>query len=240
MIKIQNLVKKFGTKTAVNIASLDIDHNGIIGLVGNNGAGKTTLFRLILDLLKADNGVVFIDDEAVTESENWKVYTGSFIESGFLIDYLTPQEYYALIGRLAGLSSEAINAHYERYKHFLPEESDFRGTYIRELSSGNKQKVGIIAALLHAPRYILLDEPFNFLDPSSQLVLKRILQDYVEEHNAGIVISSHNLNHIANFCQRVILMERGEVVKDLYNTGPEVEKELTEYFTSQLTEQEQP
>lgn len=234
MIEIRNLVKTFGSKTAVNVSSLAIEDIGIIGLVGNNGAGKTTLFRLILDLLKADSGEVHIYDEDVSAGEEWKKHMGAFIESGFLIDYLTPQEYFSLIGKLSGVSKEDVVAHYERYKNFLPEESDFRGTYIRELSAGNKQKVGIISALLHKPRFILLDEPFNFLDPSSQLVLKRILQNYIAENQASIVISSHNLNHIANFCQRVILMEKGAIIKDLQNTGAEVEATLNEYFVSQL------
>lgn len=92
MISINNLQKKFGEKMAVNIDHYEINQGDMLGLVGNNGAGKTTLFRLMLDLLKADNGNVVINDIDVSQSEDWKNVTGAFIDDGFLIDYLTPEE----------------------------------------------------------------------------------------------------------------------------------------------------
>lgn len=234
MIQINQLQKRFGTKVAVDIEQLSMGEPGIIGIVGNNGAGKSTLFRLMLDLLQADRGEVRMDDQAVTASEEWKSYVGAFLEAGFLIDYLTPQEYFAFLGKIADVSDQTVQDFYKRYKHFLPEEDDFTGTYIRELSAGNQQKVGIVSTLLHQPRYVLLDEPFNFLDPSSQLVLKRILQQYATEQGACIIVSSHNLNHIGDFCQRVILMENGKLLQDLNSAETDIEATLTDYFTSQL------
>ena len=94
MITIHNLRKNFGTQTAVDIENYTINQGEMVGLVGNNGAGKTTLFRLMLDLLKADTGEIIINDIHVSQSEDWKSFTGAFIDDGFLISYLTPEEYF--------------------------------------------------------------------------------------------------------------------------------------------------
>lgn len=94
MIEINNLQKNFGQKKAVDIEKYVIEQGDMLGLVGNNGAGKTTLFRLMLDLLQADQGTVTINDIDVSKSEDWKQFTGAFIDDGFLIDYLTPEEYF--------------------------------------------------------------------------------------------------------------------------------------------------
>ena len=103
MITISNLKKCFGEKVAVNVKDYTISQGTMLGLVGNNGAGKTTLFRLILDLLKADEGEVHIDHINVSKSEEWKQRTGAFIDDSFLIDYLTPEEYFYFLGRVYGL-----------------------------------------------------------------------------------------------------------------------------------------
>ena len=99
MIEINNLQKNFGQKKAVDIEKYVIEQGDMLGLVGNNGAGKTTLFRLMLDLLQADQGNVTINNIDVSKSEDWKQFTGAFIDDGFLIDYLTPEEYFYFIGK---------------------------------------------------------------------------------------------------------------------------------------------
>jgi ABC-2 type transport system ATP-binding protein len=106
--------------------------------------------------------------------------------------------------------------------------------YIRDLSSGNKQKVGIIGAMISIPEILILDEPFNFLDPSSQIILKRILRRYHNEITKTIIISSHNLNHISDICTRVALMEKGKIIKDCYNSSDFME-EIDSYFKFQTT-----
>jgi len=108
MIEISNLVKAFNKKTAVNIPSLKIEKGEIVGLIGNNGAGKTTTFRLMLDLLPADTGNVFINKMDVTKNEKWKSHTGSFIDNNFLIDFFTPDEYFTFIGKVYGLDDDEI------------------------------------------------------------------------------------------------------------------------------------
>ena len=105
---------------------------------------------------------------------------------------------------------------------------------IRNLSAGNKQKVGIIAALLHNPQLIILDEPFNFLDPSSQLAIKYILDDYNKQTGATILISSHSLSNTLDICTRVILLEYGEVIKDMKKDEEDVTAVLKQYFESSL------
>lgn len=91
----------------------------MLGLVGNNGAGKTTLFRLILDLLQADRGYVTINDIDVSKSEDWKNFTGAFIDDGFLIDYLTPEEYFYFIGKMYGLKKEEVDERLLPFERFM-------------------------------------------------------------------------------------------------------------------------
>lgn len=230
MITIHNLLKKFGSKTAVQIPELVIGEKAVIGLVGNNGAGKTTLFRLILDLSEATEGYVEIEGRNVVQDESWKNFTGTFIDSGFLIEYLTPIEYWEFIAKMNHINIDTVKNMCEHYAHFLPEENDLRHTYIRELSAGSKQKVGIVGALLHTPKLVLLDEPFNFLDPTSQSVLKRLLLEYVEANEATIIVSSHNVNHVADISKRVLLMEKGGIIRDMDKSDSNIAEELNAYF----------
>jgi ABC-2 type transport system ATP-binding protein len=230
MIAINNLIKRFGEKTAVNIEQFQIETGQMLGLVGNNGAGKTTLFRLILDLLQADEGSVMIDDIDVTKSEEWKKSTGAFIDDGFLIDYLSPEEFFYFSGRLYGISKEEIDERLKVFEHFMNGEVIGQKKLIRNFSAGNKQKIGIISAMLHYPEVLILDEPFNFLDPTSQSLIKHLLKKYSEEHHATIIISSHNLNHTVDICHRIALLEKGIIIKDLHNENNSAEKELEDYF----------
>lgn len=230
MITIHHLKKNFGTKQAVDIDCLQIDGSQLVGLVGNNGAGKTTLFRLILDLIEPSEGEVSINDKNVKGNEEWKTFTGTFIDSGFLIDFLTPMEYFLFIAQLNNIAKDQVENICERYQRFLPEKNDLQTAYIRDLSAGNKQKVGIVAALIHNPQIVLLDEPFNFLDPTSQSMLKHLLNEYANEHQATVIVSSHNLNHVADACQRVLLMEHGKILRDMSKADTDIEKELTDYF----------
>ena len=230
MIDIFQLQKRFGSKLAVDITDYKIAKGEMLGLVGNNGAGKTTLFRLILDLLKADRGHVKLNDIAVEKSEEWKAFTGAFIDDGFLIDYLTPEEYFHFIGKMYGLKKEEVDLRLRPFERFMNGEVLGQKKYIRNFSMGNKQKIGILSAMLHQPRLLILDEPFNFLDPSSQSIIKHLLRDYCEEHQATVIISSHNLNHTVDVCHRIALLESGVIIRDLQNENNSAEKELEAYF----------
>ena len=230
MIIIDKLKKNFGEKIAVDIEHYEINQGDMLGLVGNNGAGKTTLFRIMLDLLKADDGKVIINDIDVSQSEDWKSITGAFIDDGFLIDYLTPEEYFYFIGKMYGLKKEEVDERLVPFERFMSGEVIGHKKLIRNYSAGNKQKIGIISAMLRYPQLLILDEPFNFLDPSSQSIIKHLLKKYNEEHQATVIISSHNLNHTVDVCPRIALLEHGVIIRDIINEDNSAEKELEDYF----------
>ena len=230
MITISNLKKQFGETCACDIPSFTINDGDILGLVGNNGAGKTTLFRLLLDLLKADDGSVLIDDVNPAESEAWKQHVGAYIDEGFLIDFLTPEEYFAFLGKISGMKQPEVDERLQQFERFANGEVFGQKKLIRNLSAGNKMKVGIISALFRQPKTVILDEPFNFLDPTSQLVLKHLLRDYAANTGATILISSHNLRHTIDISTRIALLEHGQIIRDLPNENGSANAELQEYF----------
>lgn len=233
-IQINNLKKTFGPKVAVNIDEFHIQDGEILGLVGNNGAGKSTLFRLMLDLIKADTGRVRMQcgdaDVDVSETEEWKDWTGAYIDEGFLIDYLTPDEYFQFIANISNMSEKDCEDKLATFETFLAGELLGQKKLIRNLSAGNKQKVGIVAAMLLQPQLLILDEPFNFLDPSSQSAMKHLLTQYNQETGATIIISSHNLQHTVDICPRIALMEHGCILRSIVNANGEAQTELENYF----------
>lgn len=230
MITINHLKKQFGDTIACNIEEFTINDGDILGLVGNNGAGKTTLFRLLLDLLKADEGMVCINNINPAESEEWKQQVGAYIDEGFLIDFLTPEEYFAFLGKISGMTQQQVDERLKDFEQFAAGEVFGQKKLIRNLSAGNKQKVGIISALFRRPQTVILDEPFNFLDPSSQLILKHVLTDYAHETGATLIISSHNLQHTVDISNRIALLEHGVIIRDLPNQEASAAAELEEYF----------
>lgn len=229
-ITINQLKKAYGSKVVLDIEQYTIHSGEIIGLVGNNGAGKTTLFRLMLDLLKADEGSVCIGETEVSRSEQWKEVTGAYLDESFLIDYLTPEEYFSFVGRMCQLDHQTVDERLATYERFMNGEILGQKKLIRNLSAGNKQKVGILAALLNNPKLIILDEPFNFLDPSSQSALKRLLLTYNQSTGATILVSSHNLNHTIDISTRIALLEHGKLIRDIDNTDGSAGSELETYF----------
>ena len=233
MISITNLKKAFGETIACDIPAFTINDGDILGLVGNNGAGKTTLFRMILDLLKPDEGTVSIDNINPAESEDWKDGTGAYVDEGFLIDFLTPEEYFAFLGKVNNISQEEVEERLKPYERLASDEIFGQKKLIRNLSAGNKQKVGIIAALFMSPKLVILDEPFNFLDPSSQNVLKHVLTNYAKENNATLLISSHNLAHTVDISTRIALLEKGRIIRDLPNESGSAKTELENYFETE-------
>ena len=233
MITISNLKKAFGETIACDIPEFAINDGDILGLVGNNGAGKTTLFRMILDLLKPDEGAVSIDSVNPAESEAWKDQTGAYVDEGFLIDFLTPEEYFAFLGKVNNIPQEEVEERLKPYERLASNEIFGQKKLIRNLSAGNKQKVGIIAALFMTPKLVILDEPFNFLDPSSQNVLKHVLTAYAKDNHATLLISSHNLAHTIDISTRIALLEKGRIIRDLPNEAGSAKTELENYFETE-------
>jgi len=227
MIEIENLQKAYGPNIVLSIDKLEIRKNEFVGLVGNNGAGKTTLLSLILDLISATKGFVKSKSIKVSQTEEWKYYTGSFLSERFLIPFLTPMEFLDFIGSLHSKNKADIQAFLNENQSFFNIEA-LSGKYIRELSTGNKNKLGILASFLSKPELLILDEPFSNLDPSSQAWLKNKLMQLHKE-GTTIIISSHDLKHVTEVCNRILLLDEGKLVQDK-NTNVDTLVELEEYF----------
>ena len=233
MIQVNNLTKQYSGVTVVNIPDLSITRAESFGLVGNNGAGKTTFFRMILDLVKPETGEVLSDNISVRKSEEWKKHTGSYLDEGFLIDFLTPEEYFYFVGDLHKISKADINKFLEQFTDFFNDEILGKKKYVRSLSKGNQKKVGIAAALIGEPDILILDEPFASLDPSSQIRLKKLLGKLQEEKQVTMLISSHDLNHVTEVCNRIVVLDKGNIVHDI-ETNENTLKELEGYFSVEV------
>lgn len=237
MIQAINLQKKYNGTTVLNLAELKIEKGDIFGLVGNNGAGKTTLFSLVLDLIRATKGKVLINEIAVAKSEEWKELVAAYIDESFTIGYLTPDEYFEFIGELRGMNPKDVSNFLEDYKEFFKDEIIGKKKFIRDLSKGNQKKVGVVGALMGNPEVIVLDEPFANLDPSSQYQLRNIIKTYSQQKEKTLLISSHDLDHVADVCSRIVVLEKGEIVRDVEKTDSTL-AELEEFFTGVKKEPE--
>lgn len=229
-IRIENLKKIYNGKTVLDIPGLEIKSGELVGLVGNNGAGKTTMLRLMLDLIKADDGFVETDGQKVNETEDWKAFTGSYIDGRFLIDFLTPEEYFSFIAGVYHISDSDMKDRLAVFSTFMHDEILGTQKYLRDFSQGNRQKIGIIGAMIINPKVLLLDEPFNYLDPSSQMNIARLIEQMRNELGTTVVISSHNLSFVSDISTRILLLEKGIILKDLANTNGEALNELNDYF----------
>lgn len=231
ILRTTDLTKKYGEQVALDIPELILNEGELIGLVGNNGAGKTTLMRLMLDLIEATSGEVLSNGLDVRQSAEWKEYTGSFIDDSFLIDFYTPEEYFEFIAEVYHIGKDELQQRLESFSELMADEVLGKKKYIKAFSMGNRQKIGIIGAMLIRPRVLILDEPFNYLDPSSQIIVARLIRQMNQELGTTVLISSHNLNSIADICQRILLLEKGKLIKDLSNEpGSHAFEELEEYF----------
>lgn len=227
LIQFQNITKRYGDITVLDIESLSISSGECIGLVGNNGAGKTTAFSLLLDLIKATDGLVLSKGEDVSKDESWKSFTGAFIDETFLIDFLTPEEYFQFIAGLHNWSDGDLSSFLDQFEEFFNGEVLGQKKYNRDLSKGNQKKVGIVGALIGNPEIVILDEPFASLDPTSQNRLKNLIKSRIENHT--FLISSHDLNHVADVSSRILVLEKGKVIMDEIKSEETVEK-MTRYF----------
>lgn len=233
MIITSNLSKTYNSNTVLNIESLEIPKGQSFGLVGNNGAGKTTYFSLLLDLIQPTSGYIKNNNVCVHESEDWKPFTSAFIDETFLIGYLTPEEYFYFIGELRGQNKADVDALLAQFEDFFHGEILQQKKYLRDLSKGNQKKAGIVAALIGHPEVIILDEPFANLDPTTQIRLKHILRDLAKTKGVTVLVSSHDLSHVTDVCERIVVLEKGKVVKDI-ETNPATLKELEAHFSGVL------
>lgn len=229
MITINDISKKYGQNTVLKIANLEIPKGQSFGLVGNNGAGKTTLFSLLLDLIQPTTGHIENNGVTVHESEDWKPFTSSFIDESFLIGYLTPEEYFYFIGDLRGQNKSDVDALLAQFEDFFHGEILNQKKYLRDLSKGNQKKAGIVASFIGNPDVIILDEPFANLDPTTQIRLKGIIKKLSEDNKVTVLVSSHDLMHVTEVSDRIVVLNKGEVVRDI-ETSEATLKELETFF----------
>ena len=202
-IKIQNLVKQYGKNTVLDIPELTIHSGELVGLVGNNGAGKTTLMRLILDLIEATEGYVETNGNRVNEDSTWKQFTGSFIDGRFLIDFYTPEEYFNFIASVYAIDKDTLNSRLAQYQSLMHDEILGTKKYLREFSEGNRQKIGT-----------------------------KLIRQMNQQLGTTVIISSHNLSFVSEISTRILLLEKGLVIKDLVNEEGSSAQELEEYFNT--------
>jgi ABC-2 type transport system ATP-binding protein len=229
------LTKRYGD-FELSIPDLDIAPGTALGLVGNNGAGKTTFLRLVLDLIRADDGQVHLGGAPVADSFDWKTRTGSYLGPSFLIDFLTPDEYWHFVGQTYEMDETTVDERLASFDDFYVDEPIGETTkYIRDLSTGNKNKVGLVAALLPDPDLLVVDEPFASLDPRSQIQLKEALQ--TRRGDTTMLVSSHDLGHVTDVSDRIAILEDGDIVRD-EATDPDTLEDLTTYFAEKIRPRE--
>jgi ABC-2 type transport system ATP-binding protein len=229
MISFKNILKQYSKQTVLDIDSLYIPKGQTFGLVGNNGAGKTTLFSSLLDLIKPTKGRVINNGVDVSQSEDWKSFTTAFLDETFLIGYLMPEEYFYFIGELRGLNKKEVDTFLVQFVDLFHGEILGGKKYLRDLSKGNQKKAGVIAALIGEPKVVILDEPFANLDPTTQIRLKAIIKDMSKNKDITVLVSSHDIQDVTEVCERIVLLEKGRVIKDIV-TSPQTLKELESYF----------
>ena len=232
MIDIKNITKTYNKETVLEIDSLEIKPGQTFGLVGNNGAGKTTLFSTILDLIKPSTGEVLNNNINVRKSEDWKSFTAAYLDESFLISYLMPEEYFYFVGELRDFSKTQVDDFLKQFEDLFNDEILGGKKYIRDLSKGNQKKVGIIAALIGNPKVVILDEPFANLDPTTQIRLKKIIKDLSQNKDVTVLVSSHDLQDVTEVSDRIVLLEKGTIIKDIKKTKKTL-KDLESYFTKE-------
>ena len=231
MIKAYSLSKEYRGEKVLNLPELEIPKGELFGLIGNNGAGKTTFFCLLLDLIEATSGTIEINNIMVHQSETWKPFISAFIDESYLIGYLTVEEYFYFLGSLRGKTTVEVDSWIKAYEPFFNGEILNQKKYLRDFSKGNQKKVGIVGALIGQPEVIVLDEPFANLDPTTQIRLKSLIKEETLNNGTTFLISSHDLTHVTEVCDRIVLLDKGTVLKDIKKTSSTL-KELEQYFSN--------
>ena len=231
MIKAYSLSKEYRGEKVLNLPELEIPKGELFGLIGNNGAGKTTFFSLLLDLIEATSGTIEINNIMVHQSEAWKPFISAFIDESYLIGYLTVEEYFYFLGSLRGKTIVEVDSWIKAYEPFFNGEILNQKKYLRDFSKGNQKKVGIVGALIGQPEVIVLDEPFANLDPTTQIRLKSLIKEEAMNNGTTFLISSHDLTHVTEVCDRIVLLDKGTVLKDIKKTSSTL-KELEQYFSN--------
>lgn len=205
---IKNVSKKFNDFTAVHDVNLEVPKGTMYGFLGGNGAGKTTTFRMILGLLPKTTGVVTFNDEPIDYSMTNKI--GYLPEERGLHPKLKVWEQVQYLAELKGMKRKDIATELDYWlKRFDAFENKEKN--IEALSKGNQQKVQLIAAIIHKPELLILDEPFSGLDPVNVELLKLAVKD-LKEQGTTIIFSSHRMEHVEELCDYICIMSKGKAI----------------------------
>ncbi|WP_078435592.1 ABC transporter ATP-binding protein [Metabacillus halosaccharovorans] len=207
-LTIDTVTKRFGSYLAVDQLSITIPENEIFGFLGANGAGKTTTFRMILGLLNPSDGTITWNGNRISYEESDKI--GYLPEERGLYPKLKVKDQLMYLGRLKGMSKQQVVTEMD---HWLQRfnVTEYANKKVEELSKGNQQKIQFIAAVLHKPKLLILDEPFSGLDPINVELLKKAVVD-LKEAGTSIVFASHRMEHVEELCQHLCIMHKGKPV----------------------------
>ena len=208
MLEVKNIVKKYGTNTAVNDLSFTVDDGEIFGLLGENGAGKTTTFRIIMGLLEPNSGNVLLDHEKIDYSKTDKI--GFVTEERSLLTKLSVQEQIEFYATLKGMEKQEIDKRLDQWLEKF-EITSYKNRKIKELSKGNQQKIQFISAVIHEPKLLILDEPFTGLDPINVKLMKETIID-LKNKGCSIIFSSHQMEYIEDFCEKLVILVKGKPI----------------------------
>ena len=212
MLKVENISKSYGMNKAVDNLSFSVKDGEIFGLLGANGAGKTTTFRIIMGLLDADSGKVLLDGKKIDYSITDKI--GFVTEERSLLTKLTVKEQIIYYGMLKGMTEKSINKKLDIWLEKF-HITEYKNRKIKELSKGKQQKIQFISAVINDPKLLILDEPFTGLDPINVEMFKQAIYE-LQSSGCSIIFSSHQMEHIEMFCEKLIILVKGKVVLEGY------------------------
>ncbi len=212
MLEIKNTTKYYGNYRALNNLNIKVNDGEIFGLLGENGAGKTTTFRIILQLINANEGEVLLDGEKIDFNTTDKI--GFVTEERSLLTKLTVKEQLLFYGNLKRMKDKDI---IEKSKYWLEKFDipNYMDRKIKELSKGNQQKIQFISAIINEPKLLILDEPFTGLDPINVKLMKDAIYT-LKEKGCSIIFSSHQMEYIEEFCEKLVILVKGDTILDGY------------------------
>ena len=211
MLKIENLTKTYGHKKAVDDLSLHIESGNIYGFIGHNGAGKTTTLKAIVGIMNFDSGDILIDGKSIKKDAlACKKIMAYIPDNPDLYEYLTGIKYLNFICDVYGVDQEKRTERIKKYSDMF-ELSDSLGEVISAYSPGMKQKLAIIAALVHEPKLIIMDEPFVGLDPKATHLLKQLMRQMCDQ-GAAIFFSTHVLEVAEKLCDKIAIIKAGKLI----------------------------
>ena len=208
MLTVKNITKTYGTLKAVDNLSFEVKEGEIFGLLGVNGAGKTTTFRMIVGLLEPDEGEITLNNHKIDYDITDTI--GFLTEERSLFQKMTVKEQLLYYGQLKNIDKKTILERLDYWlKRFNIEE--YKNSVIKELSKGNQQKIQFIAAVIHEPKLLILDEPFSALDPFNVSLMMEAIKE-ISKKGTMVIFSSHRMEHVEMFCEKLLILVKGKAI----------------------------